>query len=1040
MTFAIVFTIITPGLAPRAEAAGGTVTKTYTATADTMQLNGQQEYNGIYDNDGDGYLYVGMSNNDGFVNVRNRMAATFNLGAPEGTIVSAELVVTVAAVLRVPNHNLYMEVRGSAANSLDDSFNGTFPTVDTNSPYSDKFTAKSTAEVPMGTYLQDQMITLNVKSAVDAFTDASDRNVTFTLNGNEADADSGRFLLYSLEASNAAYRPKLVVTYQTGTVNTPPTGSFTIMEGAMTSASTVNLSVTGSDPNAGDSVTYMRFADSAANLSAASWLPFSNTATFSLSGGDGSKTIYMQLRDSNNAISANSSQTILLDQTEPTGTLTIDDGASWTNTGLVTLKGAYMDGSGSGVDQARLSNINGTWQTSWFSIADLNGRSWVLPAGEGAKTVYVQYRDRVGNASSSTISSTITLDTIAPAITNVVNNKAYNSTVTPQFNEGSGLLNGSPYTSGTVITQNGSYTLIVSDPAGNSTTVVFQIDTIAPNVVGIANGEIYNTSKTIAFNEGTATLNGAAFVSGTQVSLDGVYTLVVTDAAGNVTTVNFTIDTTPPAVTGVAEGGIYKSATPEFTEGTAKLNAVAFTSGTLIGTEGTYTLIVTDAAGNETTVNFKIEKNNSGSSGSSGGSGTTESASASEVLLILGDKSQKATKVVVTTTDGKKVTTVILEEEQLEGLLKEAGNNPVIIIAVRNKSDIVNWELNAALLQSFENSNAIIQVVTEKAAYSLPLDQLPVDKWRNQLGDNISLKDIKIKLELSILPSSAFMFKDSANGVTLVAPPVSFSLKGVYGSKEIELNQFDTYIERRIAIPEGGSLDHIMTGVKVTSDGTLIHIPTRIIQEGGRYYAVLNSMSNSIYGLIKNEKSFNDVSTHWAESSINNLASRLVINGADEQRFLPDTEITRAEFMAIMIRALGLSSANKTFHFRDITEEAWYHQAVQIGYSYGLVDGYSDGSFKPNEKITRQEAMMILSRAMMLVKLNKEIDNTKQQELINNFTDSELLASWARQAAGLAIEIGLIGGYKGELHPLQNITRAETAAIIQRFLQKAEFI
>ncbi|MFD0589727.1 S-layer homology domain-containing protein, partial [Paenibacillus sp. GCM10027627] len=530
-------------------------------------------------------------------------------------------------------------------------------------------------------------------------------------------------------------------------------------------------------------------------------------------------------------------------------------------------------------------------------------------------------------------------------------------------------------------------------------------------------------------------LNTLAFASGTEIVTEGVYTLVVTDAAGNETTLNFTIDKTPPTITGVTEGGVYKSATPVFNEGTAKLNTVAFTSGTEIVNEGVYTLVVTDAAGNETTVNFRIEK------GSSGGSGTTGSTSTSEVLLISGNKSEKASKIIVNITDGKKVTTVILEEEQLKGFLKEAGNNPVIIIAVRNKSDIINWELNAAILKTFENSNAIIQIVTENAAYSLPLDQVSVDKWHSQLGANIPLKDIKIKLELSVLSNSAFVFKDSGNGqVTPVAPPVSFSIKGIYGSKEMELNQFDTFIERRIAIPEGVNLNHIMTGVKITPDGTLIHIPTRIIQEGGRYYAVLNSMSNSIYGLIKNEISFNDVSTHWAKSSINDLASRLVINGADEQRFLPDNEITRAEFIAIMIRALGLSSASKTFYFKDIAEKAWYHQAVQIGYSYGLVDGYSDGSFKPNEKIKRQEAMVILSRAMKLVNLNKEIDDTKQQKLVSNFADSEQLASWARQAAALTIEIGVISGYKGELNPLQNITRAETAAIIQRFLKKAEFI
>lgn len=105
--------------------------------------------------------------------------------------------------------------------------------------------------------------------------------LSFILNGNEADADSGRFLIYSREYPNDAFQPKLIVTYENGPVNTPPTGSFTIVEGAATSAST-------SDPNAGDSVTHMIFANSAANLSAATWLPFSNTATFSLTDGDGS--------------------------------------------------------------------------------------------------------------------------------------------------------------------------------------------------------------------------------------------------------------------------------------------------------------------------------------------------------------------------------------------------------------------------------------------------------------------------------------------------------------------------------------------------------------------------------------------------------------------------------------------------------------------------------------------------------------------------------------------------------------------------------
>ncbi|OAB40926.1 hypothetical protein PBAT_22325 [Paenibacillus antarcticus] len=353
----------------------------------------------------------------------------------------------------------------------------------------------------------------------------------------------------------------------------------------------------------------MRFANSAAGLTAAAWLPFSNTATFSLSGGDGSKAIYMQLKDSKDGISANSSQTILLDQTAPTGTLIINDGAIWTKSNTITLKGTYTDGSGSGVNQARLSNISGSWLESWFSVADLNGKSWNLLPGEGAKTVYVQYKDIVGNESTATIRNTIGVDTIAPIISNVENGKVYKSKVIALFNEGFGMLNGSPYTSGTDITQDGTYTLIVTDPAGNSTTVKFNIDITAPVVSGVTNNGIYNRNVTITFNKGTATLNGAAFISGSQVALDGMYTLVVTDAAGNVTTVSFLIDKVAPTVIGVTNNGNYKKAvTVTFNEGTATLNGILIASGTEIIQDGTYTLVVTDAPGNVTTVSFMIDK------------------------------------------------------------------------------------------------------------------------------------------------------------------------------------------------------------------------------------------------------------------------------------------------------------------------------------------------------------------------------------------------------------------------------------------------
>jgi uncharacterized repeat protein (TIGR02543 family) len=126
---------------------------------------------------------------------------------------------------------------------------------------------------------------------------------------------------------------------------------------------------------------------------------------------------------------------------------------------------------------------------------------------------------------------------------------------------------------------------------------------------GVENNGHYNKDVIITFNEATAKLDGKDYTSGTAVTIEGNHTLVVTDASRNETIVKFTIDKTPPVVTGVRNNGLYdKDVIITFNEGTAKLDGNDFTSGTKVTSEGSHTLVLTDAAGNETTVNFTIDK------------------------------------------------------------------------------------------------------------------------------------------------------------------------------------------------------------------------------------------------------------------------------------------------------------------------------------------------------------------------------------------------------------------------------------------------
>ncbi len=234
-------------------------------------------------------------------------------------------------------------------------------------------------------------------------------------------------------------------------------------------------------------------------------------------------------------------------------------------------------------------------------VAKLNGQpftSGTRITAEGAYTL--RLTDAAGNETTRefTIDRTpVTVNGVADGLTKDV--------VTPTFTEGTATLNGKPYTSGIPITADGAYALVVTDQAGNTTTHTFTIDRTAPLVTGVTNGT-FNQDITPVFEE-TATLNGQAFASGTIVTEEGTYVLVVTDQAGNATDIRFTIDRTKVEVSGVEDGKTFVRATPRFSEGKATLNGVPFTSGQTITKDGSYTLRVVDEAGNETVVRFTID-------------------------------------------------------------------------------------------------------------------------------------------------------------------------------------------------------------------------------------------------------------------------------------------------------------------------------------------------------------------------------------------------------------------------------------------------
>lgn len=158
-----------------------------------------------------------------------------------------------------------------------------------------------------------------------------------------------------------------------------------------------------------------------------------------------------------------------------------------------------------------------------------------------------------------------------------------------------------------------------------------------------------------------------------------------------------------------------------------------------------------------------------------------------------------------------------------------------------------------------------------------------------------------------------------------------------------------------------------------------------------------------------------------------------IFSGITEDRFAPDENITRAMAVTVLWRMDGENDAkDQQLTFNDVDPQGYYSDAVRWGVSTGIVQGYSDISFGPDRLISREEFATIMKRYAGY----KNIDTSETADL-SGFVDSETIADWAEESVSWAVGYGLISGKNdGMLDPKGFTTRAEAAAILQRFLKK----
>jgi hypothetical protein len=189
----------------------------------------------------------------------------------------------------------------------------------------------------------------------------------------------------------------------------------------------------------------------------------------------------------------------------------------------------------------------------------------------------------------------------------------------------------------------------------------------------------------------------------------------------------------------------------------------------------------------------------------------------------------------------------------------------------------------------------------------------------------------------------------------------------------------------------------------------------------------------SQYAVQFNVVSFSDLSgVAWAGEAIDVLAAKGVIQGKSEGIFDPQSSITRAEFITLLMRALELPHSAASAGFSDVSESAYYYNALASAKAYGIVTGTGDNFFEPNKQITREDTFVMTARALQTLQLL----STSTDGDVSQYKDAGDIAGYAQDSIAQLAAEGIVQGDAAGIHPKSNLTRAEAAVMIYRILNR----
>lgn len=235
-----------------------------------------------------------------------------------------------------------------------------------------------------------------------------------------------------------------------------------------------------------------------------------------------------------------------------------------------------------------------------------------------------------------------------------------------------------------------------------------------------------------------------------------------------------------------------------------------------------------------------------------------------------------------------------------------------------------------------------------------------------------------------------------------------------------------------VSIPYTPTSDELKNPEHITvwyidGSGNTVSVPS------GRYDPVTGMVTFrtthfSKYAVVYVQRTFSDIGSYsWAKKQIEVLASKGIISSS-EKTYYPSTKITRADYIMMLVRTLGLS-ADFNKNFDDIKSTDYYYKEIGIARKLGLTSGVGGNKFNPTASITRQDMIVLTEKALRSL---GKISRKGSLSDLKRFRDKDRIAVYAIDSVAALVQEGLIKGGNDNINPLSGTTRAEAAVILYK--------